>query len=518
MKGRIVPIAACFTVLLLSAALAACQPEHQHTFSEEWAFDATHHWHEATCEHSGERSDYAEHTWDSGTVTTAAMCETAGVMTYTCTVCDAARQQTTPATGHVWDDGEVTTPAGCLTDGTTTYTCTVCDATKQETIPATGHILEKEWTTDDTHHWHKACEHNADKNEYGEHNYNENNVCTVCGMGYVSAGLVYTLSEDGTYYSVTNIGTCTDTVIYIPSAYNGLPVKEIGKSAFYGKKTITGVVLSDGITTINIYAFYNCSSLASVTIPDSVTSIGSTAFYGCSGLASVTIGNGVTGIGNSAFYGCSGLTSVTIGNGVTGIGNSAFEGCGLTSVTIPDSVTSIGDYAFNNCSSLTSITIPDSVTGSIGNSAFYGCNGLTSVTIGNSVTGIGDYAFEGCSNLASVTIGNGVTSIGYSAFYGCSSLTSVTIPDSVTGIGVWAFYGCSNLASVTIGKNVTIIAALAFEGCSSLTSVTFANPKGWSRSLRGDEYQSIPSQHLENASMAATFLRRTYCACDWRRG
>ena len=56
-----------FACALLALGLAACQPEHQHTFSEEWAFDATHHWHEVTCEHSGEKGDYAEHTWNSGT-------------------------------------------------------------------------------------------------------------------------------------------------------------------------------------------------------------------------------------------------------------------------------------------------------------------------------------------------------------------------------------------------------------------------------------------------------------------
>ena len=78
-----------FACALLALGLAACQPEHQHTFSEEWAFDATHHWHEATCEHSGEKGDYAEHTWDGGTVTTAATCTEAGEKTYTCTVCSA---------------------------------------------------------------------------------------------------------------------------------------------------------------------------------------------------------------------------------------------------------------------------------------------------------------------------------------------------------------------------------------------------------------------------------------------
>ena len=93
---------------LLALGLAACG--HEHTYAEEWTTDATHHWHEATCEHSGERSDYAEHTWNSGEVTTAATCTEAGEKTYTCTVCDATKQETVPATGHVWNDGEVTTP------------------------------------------------------------------------------------------------------------------------------------------------------------------------------------------------------------------------------------------------------------------------------------------------------------------------------------------------------------------------------------------------------------------------
>jgi hypothetical protein len=93
-----------------------------------------------------------------------------------------------------------------------------------------------------------------------------------------SQGLDYTLSDDGTYYSVTGIGTCEDTDIIIPKEYKGLPV-----------------------TGIYDYAFEGCSSLTSVTIPDSVTSIGESAFYWCSSLASIVIPDSVTWIGNWAF-------------------------------------------------------------------------------------------------------------------------------------------------------------------------------------------------------------------------
>ena len=265
MKGRIVPIAACFTVLLLSAALAACQPEHRHTFSEEWAFDATHHWHEATCEHGEETEGKAEHMWDGGVVTTAATCTEAGEKT---------------------------------------YTCTVCSATKTEVIAATGHTYAEEWSSDNTHHWHAAtCGHDL-MEDYAEHVF-ESGVCTTCGCTQpVTEGLAYTLINNDNEYEVSGIGTATDIEVFIPSAHNGLPVTSIGEDAFYGSIKIK-----------------------SVFIPDSVTSISKGAFGDCYGLTSVTIGNGVTSIGEGAFAYCDGLTSIVIPDSVTSIGDMAFADC-----------------------------------------------------------------------------------------------------------------------------------------------------------------------------------------------
>ena len=258
MKGRIVPIAACFTVLLLSAALAACG--HEHTYAEEWAFDATHHWHEATCEHGEETEGKAEHTWDGGTVTTAATCTEGGVMTYTCTVCSATKTEAIAALGHSWDDGEVTVPVSCLLDGITIYTCTVCDAARQQTIPATGHSYAEEWTSDKTHHWHEAtCGHDVVSGR-NEHFY-EAGVCRLCGAPQpVTEGLTFNLINDGTEYEVGQ-SLINDTSVLIPDTHNGLPVTRIGN-----------------------YAFYDRPNLRSITIPDSVTSIGTLAFFACSNL------------------------------------------------------------------------------------------------------------------------------------------------------------------------------------------------------------------------------------------
>jgi hypothetical protein len=77
-------------------------------------------------------------------------------------------------------------------------------------------------------------------------------------------------------------------------------------------KSISNVVIENGVTYIGNYAFNGCTGLKSITIPNSVTSIGQVVFGGCTGLTSVTIPEGVKSVGYGAFYGSSNLTSVTV--------------------------------------------------------------------------------------------------------------------------------------------------------------------------------------------------------------
>ncbi len=279
---------------------------------------------------------------------------------------------------------------------------------------------------------------------------------------------------NGSYYSVTNIGSCAFEECWgLKSVSVGDSVTSIGELAFAYCFELTSINIPNSVTSIGSSAFQGCSDLTSITIPDGVTSIGVCVFQYCCSLTSITIPNGVTSIGVGAFGNCNSLTSITLPNGVTSIGSSAFQGCSdLTSITIPNGVTSIGSSAFQGCSDLTSITIPNGVT-SIGSSAFQGCSDLTSITIPNGVTSIGSSAFQGCSDLTSITIPNGVTSIGSSAFQGCSDLTSITIPNGVTSIGSSVFQGCSGLTSITIPNHVTSIDQSAFKDCTGLTSIVW---------------------------------------------
>ena len=62
------------------------------------------------------------HSYNSGTITTAATCTTAGVKTYTCTVCKTTKTETIAALGHNFNGASRTN-----SDGSVSYKCTRCN-------------------------------------------------------------------------------------------------------------------------------------------------------------------------------------------------------------------------------------------------------------------------------------------------------------------------------------------------------------------------------------------------------
>lgn len=223
------------------------------------------------------------------------------------------------------------------------------------------------------------------KDDYTEplgHNYVDGK-CTRCDDFYTTE-LLYTLSDDGTYYICNGISKTNNSIgeVRIPSTYESKPVKAIADEAFRYK-----------------------SGLKSIKIPDSVTHIGKQAFYSCRDLIDVNFGNGVTYIGQEAFAYCKALKNIIIPDNVINIGSWAFAICdGLKSVKLPSGITSISEYAFYKCYNLTEITIPQGVA-SIGKKAFGSCSKLVNADIPESVTYIGDYAFEVCQELSGIIYG-----------------------------------------------------------------------------------------------------------------
>jgi serine/threonine protein kinase len=222
-------------------------------------------------------------------------------------------------------------------------------------------------------------------------------------------------------------------------------------SKFIGYRSLTSLVIPDGVTSIGKSAFSGCEYLSSLVIPDSVTSIGDMAFCGCSSLTRLVIPGSVSCIGFSAFENCKSLRSIVIPESVVNLNGNPFcrwdgeQKC-LSPYFIYDNKVLFNKdkskiIAFRD-KNTTSYVIPDSVT-RIGKSAFRGCSFLNSVVIPDGVTSIGEYAFRHCSSLSSLVIPDSVTSIECYAFSGCESLSSIVIPDSVTSIGYHAFASCN---------------------------------------------------------------------------
>ena len=139
------------------------------------------------------------------------------------------------------------------------------------------------------------------------------------------------------------------------------------------KKDAVSVVIPDGVTAIGENAFLNCSALKSISLPSTLKEIGKCAFGGCKSLSSVEIPEDVTKIGEYAFTRCSALKSISLPSTLKEIGFDAFGGCtSLSSVEIPEGVTKIGEYAFKRCKALKSISLPSTLK-EIGENVFEEC-------------------------------------------------------------------------------------------------------------------------------------------------
>ena len=140
--------------------VASCKqdPPHSHTFSEDWKYDSTSHWHEATCEHTEVKGDEAGHDL----------------------VSVAAKEPTCTEVG--WD---------------AYVKCSVCGYTTYVEKAATGHSFSEDWTKDATYHWHAAtCEHTTEVSGKAEHDWDEGTQTTAPGYG--TAGVkTYTCNTCG---------------------------------------------------------------------------------------------------------------------------------------------------------------------------------------------------------------------------------------------------------------------------------------------------------------------------------
>ena len=294
----------------------------------------------------------------------AATCETTGKTEGShCSVCNTVikAQTTTAALGHSWDSGKVTKAATCTTAGTKTYTCTRCKKTRTETIAAAGHKAVKDAAVAAT------CE-TTGKTE-GSH-------CSVCGTVLKSQTTTAALGHDYGAWKTIKAATYTEPgqaerVCRRNAShkeYRQLPILEKAKIALsacsiqlseqtyvydgiekaptvtitYNEKTLTEgkdyqVYFADnvnpGTAKITVIAKTDSDYTGTATItfeirkalPENATVIEPGAFSNCTNLVNLNIKENVTEIGDNAFADSKNLQNIYFYGNSPKLGNNIFK-------------------------------------------------------------------------------------------------------------------------------------------------------------------------------------------------
>ena len=344
-------------------------------------------------------------------------------------------------------------------------------------------------------------------------------------------------------------------LVRVPDTIDGLPVTEIGDSAFEDKKLVRWVTLPETTERIGEFAFSR-TPLQSIDLPSRVQYIGAYAF-GATSLKSISFPEGVTELSYGVLSTCYKLTHIDIPDSVTSIGDYAISSCySLKRVTLPDSVTDIGDNAFFY-SALEEVNIPASLERA-GHRVFWGTkaekayfedeyavlnghilylyNGtaenvdipgyidyiaggafitnnsadVKAISIPDSVTFIGSATFRSCKNLEKIDLPADAVMDGYTAFDGCESLREIVLPEN-TDIGNYMFKGCTSLEKVTITGTPSSIGESAFEGCTSLREIQLPESV---REIGKNAFAESGIVSISIPDGVDTISERCFCRCS----
>lgn len=183
--------------------------------------------------------------------------------------------------------------------------------------------------------------------------------------------------------SVKDVARLSGAVV-LPSAHNGLPVRELDEGAF-SYSEITSVYIPSTYTlkiarafsncnklssaifeennlrdNLDIYAFFNCARLESVVLPDRVVTLDEGCFSGCLLLDNVTLPSSVQIVNERAFLNCKTLKSVTLPDGVKYVYAEAYSGCDALNDFVVGENSSLQDISASalNGTAVTKIVLP----------------------------------------------------------------------------------------------------------------------------------------------------------------
>lgn len=229
---------------------------------------------------------------------------------------------------------------------------------------------------------------------------NINDAFTDCGaLAEINAdnnNSVYS-SADGVLFEKKN-----NTLIYYPAARSGdtytVPegTRQISSNAFYNRKNVKEIIISDTVERVEAAAFNRCVGLEKVTVGNGTAFIGEDAFNSCKKLKTVIIKGDLTQIGSNAFVFCESLKSITLPGSVELIGSGAFSGC--------DALLEI--YFWGSSEAWSNITVEQN--NEYLSSATVYCNDAGSAIAGD-INGDGDITSADLAALKKIVLGGRIT-------------------------------------------------------------------------------------------------------------
>ena len=267
------------------------------------------------------------------------------------------------------------------------------------------------------------------------------------------------------YADELTTGSCGDNVTYSFDADTGTitifgtgPMKNFSlfNTPFRSNKSITNVVIEDGVTSIGSFSFVSCTNLTEVTLPNSITGIGNNSFSGCSSIELVKYA------GNADSWN-------RISNNISSTGLS--DGIVSFSISTEGQLTDNISYTLNTENGLLYLNGSGEIPNYYTNSPFYHCLEIKEVQISEGITRIGNGTFSFCGRIEDIHLPNRLISIGHNAFEECKAIKSIILNDNLQYIGSESFKNCSGLTSLDIPQSVISIFYDSFDGCSVLESI-----------------------------------------------
>ena len=277
-------------------------------------------------------------------------------------------------------------------------------------------------------------------------------------MRYAHVGdFEFELTSDGKGYSLTYYMGASRTVT-VPSVCNGLPVTEIGPSAFRSINNVAVLQIERLILPKKLKAircvFRDSPRIRKVVFPDTLEYVEPDAFI-------------------YTDWGMDDGKEMTVeGEGLLLRVHPHPDDNGV--LRIPDGVRNVCcSFPADEMERVKTVILPDSVE-LIGMNAFRGCDRIEMVRMGNRVTSIGAGAFYGDLSLSTISLPESLKYIGDFAFYNCRSLPDILIPDSVEGVGQNLFVTMRSDFMISIPEHLSE----AFRECKYATHVRKPGEEG----------------------------------------